>query len=161
MERLFSIGLVVGIFISGVACLMVSISQQVGIGLIAVATIWVFLFVCPKSPVKMIWWSVSCKLGITLADDSEMQIGVNEENFTIRIGLIAVPSIQIDKISLKIGHTRLWASNWTPMEVKAVESQYINFTKPLKFGKGRYDASLCAHTPDGFSKSKKFFIKFS
>ncbi len=138
MERQFSIGLVLGLIISGVACLMIAISQQLGIGLIISGSIWSFLFIHPKSPVRKRWWSVSSKLGITLADNSKVQLDVSEKNFTIRVGLVAVPSIQVDKISLKIGHTRLWSSNWTPMDIKALEAPYINFPMPHQLGRGYY-----------------------
>ena len=62
MDRRFSLGLVIGFFVSGVACLMITISMQLGIGLIVVAFILSFLFLNPKSPVIKHWWSASDKL---------------------------------------------------------------------------------------------------
>ncbi|MFC1931153.1 hypothetical protein ACFLXJ_02995 [Chloroflexota bacterium] len=137
---------------------MIGASQFVGFALFSLAVVWFFLFVNPKSPVRRIWWSTS-KLGITLADSSEFGININEEEFTIRVGLFAVPAIRVDKISLKIGQTRVWASNWKPMDIKAIEAPFIKFPKPHQLGKGQYYANLKAHTPEGFSKSEKFLIK--
>ena len=107
---------------------------------------------------RKIWWSTS-KLGITLADNSVIRVNANDENFTIRVGMVAVPSIYVEKISLRIARIRVCALNWEPMEVKAIEAPYIKFPKPYQLGKGCYNASLCAYTPEGFSKSKKFSIK--
>ena len=153
-------GLVVGLLVSGVACLMISISQQIGIGLIIIAVILAFLFVSPLSPVKRKWWSASSKLGITLADDIEViHEHINQDNFTIRVGLVAVPSIQIEKICLKLGQKKLWASNWETEEIKAIESKYVSFPNP-KLGEGNFNAKLFAYTPDGVSKSQKFSINF-
>ena len=157
MDSKFSLGLFVGLILGGIG-FMIGTSQLVGIILLSLAGIWGFLFVNPKSPVKKIWWSTN-KLGITLADNSEITADVNEENFTIRVGMVAVPSIYVSKISLKIETKRVWALNWEPMEVKATEAPYITFPKPHHLRKGCYKGCLCAHTPDGFSKSEKFSIK--
>ncbi len=124
MERQFSVGLAVGLVISGVACLMVTVSQQVGIGLILVAIVWWFLFIFPKSPVRRYWWSVSSKLGITLADGSEVQVGTTEGSIVFRVGLRAMPSIQVNKIGLRIGQRTL-GSNWEPTEIKADEAPHM------------------------------------
>jgi hypothetical protein len=138
---------------------MVDISQQVGIGLIIIACILALLFICPKSPVRKKWWSASGKLAITLADDSKVGVSVDEGNIIVRVGLIAIPSIQVDKITLRIGRMKPCVSDWKPMEVKAVESRYINFQKPSEISKGCYNARLCAYTPDGYSKSNKFSLE--
>ena len=137
---------------------MIGPSLWAGIVLLSLAIVWGFLFVNPKSPVRKIWLSTS-KLGITPADGSVFGININEENFTIRVGLVAVPAIRVDRISLKIGRIKVWASNWKPMDIKAVEAPYVTFPKPHQLGKGQYYAKLKAYTPEGFSKSNQFLIK--
>ena len=112
MERRFSVGLVLGLGISGVACLLIGVSQQVGIGLLIVGFIGGFLFINPKSPVRERWWSTSDKLRIQVVRNEDIKLGVGEGRFTVYIGFVAMPSIQVDKISLRIGIgcMRLWAS---------------------------------------------------
>lgn len=155
MERQFSIGLVVGLVLSGVACLMIEISQQVGIGLIVVGFIWGFLFINPKSPVRKRWWSASGKLRIQVVRNADIELEAGEGSFIVYIGFVAMPSIQVDKISLRIGRRRFWASNWEPREVAATEAWYVSFLKSPQLGKGHYNAKVYAHTPDGLSKSEK------
>ncbi len=138
---------------------MITISLQLGIGLIAIGFIFGFLFVYPKSPVRRQWWSISNKLSITLADNSVIRVNANDENFTIRVGMVAMSSFYVEKISLRIARIRVRALNWEPMGVKGMEAPYIKFPKPHQLGKGCYNASLYAHTPEGFSKSKKFSIR--
>ena len=157
MDRQFSLGLTIGFILGGIG-FMIGASQWVGIALLSLAGVGGVLFVNPKSPVRKIWWSTN-KLGITPADNSVIRVNANDENFTIRVGMVAVPSIYVSKISLKIARIRVWALNWEPMEVKATEAPYIKFTKPHQLGKGSYNASLYAYTPEGFSKSKKFSIR--
>lgn len=158
MERRFSVGLVLGLGISGVACLMIDVSQQVGIGLLIVGFIWWLLFINPKSPVRERWWSTSGKLGIQVVRNADIKLGVGEDEFTVYIGFVAMPSIQVDKISLKIGRMRLWASNWAPREVAATEAWYVSFLKPHELGTGRYDGKVYAHTSDGCSKSERVSV---
>ncbi len=103
---------------------MITVSQQLGIGLISTAIVLGYLFVCPKSPVKKKLWSVSSKLGITLADSSEVRMSVNEESLAFRVGLNAMSSIQVNKIGLRIGRRTLW-SDWTPMEIGGIYARRI------------------------------------
>ena len=137
---------------------MIGPSQWLGAVLLALAFVVGLLFVNPKSLVRRRWWSTS-KLGITLADSSVIMVNANNENFTIRVGMVAVPSINVEKISLKIERIRVWALNWEPTEIKAIEARYIKFPKLYQLGKGRYNARLYAHTSEGFSKSNRFSIK--
>ena len=137
---------------------MIGASQWVGIALLSLAGVCGFLFVNPKSPVRKIWWSTS-KLGLTVAQNTEVRVNANDEDSAIHVGMVAVPCIYVEKVRLKIGGTRIWALNWEPMEVKAIEAPYIKFPKPHQLGKGCYNARLYAHTPEGFSKSKKFSIR--
>lgn len=136
---------------------MIGASQWVGITLLSLAFIWGFLFVFPKSPVKQIWWSTN-KLVITLADECEVRININDESFTIRVGMVAVPSIYVEKISLRVAKKRMYALNWDADEIKAIEAPYITFPKPDILNIGYYKATLYAHTTEGFSKSKKFSL---
>jgi len=81
MDYRFSIGLLIGSILGGIG-FMIGVSQWVGIALLSLAVVWGFLFVNPKSPVRKIWWSTS-KIGITLADNSEVRFNANDENFTM------------------------------------------------------------------------------
>ena len=155
MERQVSVGLFWGFAISGVACLMISFSQQLGIGLLVVACILGLLFVNPKSPIRRRWWSVSGKLAIQVVRNEDIELRVGEGRFTVYIGFVAMPSMQVDKISLKIGRMRLWASDWEPREVAATEAWYVSFVKPPQLSTGTYDSNVFAHTRDGHSKSKR------
>ena len=96
MERQFSIGLVAGFLISGVACIMITVSLQLGIGLFALGCILGFLFVYPKSPVRRQWWSISNKLSITPGDNSVIRVNANDENFTIGVGTVAMSSFYVE-----------------------------------------------------------------
>jgi hypothetical protein len=153
MERLFSAGLAVGFFISGVAAILITISQQLGMALIVVAVIVGFLFVNPKSPVRRKWWSVSGELGVVVIS----KVGVSREYLTVHVGLRAVSVIQVDKIVLRIARKQL-LSDWKSARVEADETRYINFTRPNWLHIGDYRACVIAYTPDGFSKSEKFSL---
>ena len=156
MERQFGIGLFVGFFVSGVASLMIDIGQQLGIGLIIIAFIWAFLFVNPKSPVRKIWWSISGKLGITALKN----YWFNDSTITIPVGYNVIPSVQVDRIALRIRRQRLIA-NYACETLEASGILYLQFPRPDWLNNGKYEAYLIAYTPEGFSKSKKFSIDFS
>jgi len=154
MDRLFGIGLAVGFLISGVAAILITISQQLGIALIILGGIFLFLFANPKSPVRKYWWSISGKLGVVLIS----KLGVGDTYLTIHVGLRAMSVIRVDKIVLKIGGKRL-PSDWESARVEADENRYINFTRPDWLHVGEYTASIIAYAPGGFSKSEKFLVK--
>jgi len=156
MERQFSAGIAVGFFISGVAAILITISQQLGVALIAVGVILGFLFVNPKSPVKKKWWSISNRLGVVPISI----IRVDAECITIHIGLRAVSEIKVDRIHLKIGRRDV-PSDWESSVVQADEAPYINFSRPQWLCSGEYKGHLVAYTPDGFSKSSKLCIEVS
>jgi len=156
MDFKFSFGLFLGGILAGCS-FMIGASQWVGIAILILTAIWGFLFLNPKSPVKRRWWSVSNKLGITPVDVI-YNIDIGDSALTINVRLRTMSGIQVDEISLKIGRKRL-VSDYPPMFVKADEERHINFQIPNWIRKGTYQAYLIAHTPDGFSKSKKQLIK--
>ncbi|MBA7644839.1 hypothetical protein ES703_52586 [subsurface metagenome] len=152
MDFKFSLGLFIGLVLAGVS-LMIGVSQWVGIAILIFAGIWWLLFVNPKSPVRSRWWSISNRLGITPTGEPR----VYKEYLAIRVALIAMPDIQIDRISLRIGCKHL-LSDWQPKLIRGDEGLYINFPRPTWLRKGQYEACLIAYTPDGLSKSRKFSI---
>jgi len=159
MDRLFGIGIAVGFIISGVAAILITISQQLGITLLILGGIFLFLFAYPKSPIRKYWWSVSGKLGVVNIGTMGINtVGVGAEYLTIHVGLRAASVIRVDKIVLKIGRKSL-VSNWESTRVEADETRYINFTRPDWLHVGEYKANLIAYTPDGFSKSERFLIE--
>lgn len=137
---------------------MIEASQWVGIAILIFFAIFGFLFVNPKSPVKRRWWSASNKLGITFDCDPDIIIENYSDTLSFRVGFIAIPSIRVERIRLKIGHTKVWASNWIPTGIKATEARYLNFPRPTELSKGYYDVTLFAYTPEGVSKSDKISI---
>ena len=158
MERQLGVGLVLGLFISGLAGLVIADSQQLAVGLLIVGVILWFLFVNPWSPVRKRWWSVSSKLGVTLADNRDVEVGIGENSFTVRVGFNAVSSTRVEKISLKVGRVKVWSSDWIPIEIEGLEGPYVNFPRPRQISEGCYNARLCAYTPDGISNSERFSI---
>ena len=113
----------------------------------------------PKSPVKSKWWSASNRLGITLADDTDT-VSIYKDSL-IRVGLVAVPSIQVDKIILKIAGNKPFGSDWESKIIKGNEAPHIRFPELQELDKGNYDARLYAYTPNGFARSEKFTVEFS
>lgn len=154
MERLFVVGLALGFLISGVAAILITISQQLGIVLILLAGILLFLFANPRSPVRGKWWSASGKLGVVCIGT----VGVSDDYLTIHVGLRAASVSRVDKIVLRIGRKSL-LSDWKSTRVEADETRYINFIRPDWLYTGEYEASIIAYTPDGFSKTEKFPVK--
>ncbi|MFC1945122.1 hypothetical protein ACFLWF_00030 [Chloroflexota bacterium] len=153
MDRKFSIGFCVGTLVSGLASIMINVSQQVGMGLLIITGIWAFLFVFPKSPVRNRWWSVSDKLGIIPLD----AVDVEKDFITINIGFRVLDEIQINKISLKTGRKSL-PSVWEPKLIQADHQEMVHFSRPKWLGVGEYKAYLKVETPNGYSKSKQMNV---
>lgn len=133
---------------------MITFSLQLGIGLIAIAGILGFLFVYSKSPVRRRWWSISNKLGVKVLGN----VRVNNSSIEIEVGYVAVPSVQVDAIKLRIRRQPL-ECDWECQTIEATGRLYVKCPRPSWLRKGQYEACLIAYTPDGFSKSKKFSIR--
>lgn len=156
MERRFIIGLSTGLVVSG-ACLMIPSIWQVGLGLIIIGSILLILFICPMSPVRRKWWSISDKMGVVYKKVSQYDIKVHEESFIIFIDLRPTSDIQIDSIILRVGHKSI-QSDWKPKSINDMGVHILNFKRPDWVTSGCYKARVIVYTPIGFSKSKEITI---
>ena len=159
MNRLFSLGLIIGFFVSGVACLMITISQQLGIGLIIVAIILSFLFLNPKSPVKKHWWSVSDKIAVVNLQYTGGGARGNDKYISVYAELRPRSIIRVDRIDLETKRGKITSSDWTAKDITVDESMFVNFERPDWLGAGKHEAKLKAFTPEGTSKSGKFIVE--
>lgn len=102
MDRLFFIGLAIGFFVSGVAAILITVSQQLGIGLVLLSFVLAFLFAYPQSPVRKYWWSVSGKLGITTSEEPGYKARANSEYISVWVLVTSWTGIIVEKIVIKI-----------------------------------------------------------
>lgn len=138
---------------------MITISQQLGIGLIIVAIILGFLFLNPKSPVKKHWWSVSDKFTIANMQYGGRNARGNGKYISVYAELRPRSIVQVDRIDIEIKRKKITSFDWTAKNITVHESMFVNFETPNWLGVGEYGAKLIAFTPEGKSKSGKFIVE--
>ncbi len=134
-------------------------SLFVGIVMLILATIWGFLFLCPKSPVKRYWWSIPDKLMFRTPQEPIYKATVSSEIVSVWVDLASPSSIMVDRIVLKIGRKKgILSFEWNP-HVITTEHKFLDFKRPDWLDVGKHGARLIAYTPDGYSKSGKFVLE--
>lgn len=138
---------------------MITVSQQLGIGLILVSFVLLFLFAYPKSPVRKYWWSISSKLMFAIPQELGYEPTVSKENISVWVDLSTHSVMMVNKIELKITQKEgIPSFEWKSHKVGGREHKRLDFKRPDWLGVGKYEAKLIAYTPDGFSKSDKFIL---
>lgn len=140
---------------------MIGGPQYVGIGVLALAAIWGFLFVNPISPVKKCWWSALGKLTFMIDHDPGHGAKANNEYISVWVALVSWQGIMVDRLVLKIGRKRISSFDWKPHEVLEREYKFVDFERPDWLNMGVYEAQLIAYTHEGYSKSKMFMLEVS
>ena len=138
---------------------MITISQQLGIGLIVVAIILSFLFLNPKSPVKKHWWSSSDKFAIVNMQYAGRVARGNDKYISVYAELRPRSIVRVDRIDIEIKRKKITSFDWTAKDITVYESMLVNFERPNWLGAGEYEAELIAYTPEGKSKSGKFKVE--
>ena len=131
---------------------MIGTNEWVGIIFFVLATVFGFLFVYPKSPVRRRWWSISDKLSIT-----SLQADVDNKKLRVYIGIRTLSDIRIESIKLKI-MGKLLVSDWEPKSIVGDDTDYGYWGIPDKVPRGKHIVYMVAVTKDGFSKSPRFSI---
>ncbi|HUV51597.1 MAG TPA: hypothetical protein VMW64_00805 [Dehalococcoidia bacterium] len=134
-------------------------SLCVGIVMLMLATIWGFLFLCPKSPVKKYWWSIPDKLMFVIPKEPGYKATVHSEYVSVWVDLTSQSGIMVDRIAIKIGRKRIYSFEWKSHEVAAHEHKFLDFKRPDWLGTGKYEAKLIAYTTEGYSQSRKFILE--
>ena len=159
MDRLFIIGMAIGFFVSGVAAILITVSQQLGIGLVLLSLVLAFLFVYPKSPVRKKWWSVSGKLQIATSEEPGYKAHANSEYISVWVLVTSWSGIIVERIVIEIRGERIPSFDWKSHQLIGRENKFLDFKRPDWFGLGKYKLNLIAYTPDGYSKSREFILE--
>lgn len=160
VEVKFSVGLFIGLVISGVP-LIIGVSQSIGIVILVIGAIWGFLFVCPVSPARERWWSVSGKLGFLISEESGYRARASNEYISVWIELVSWSGIMVDRIVLKIGRKKVSCFDWRAHVVAGRAHGFVDFVRPDWLDRGVCEAELVAYTREGYCKSKKFMVEVS
>ena len=165
MDFNFRRGLLISLICGGAIAMIIGIlsvaeaSLYVGGTMLVVATIWGFLFLCPKSPVKKYWWAISDKLMFRVPQEPGYKAKVNNGVITVWVDLISSSSIIVDRIVLKIERKKgIPSFEWNSHMVEK-EHKFLDFRRPSWLDVGKYEARLIAYTPEGYSKSGKFILE--
>lgn len=158
MEHNIRTGLLISFIFSGGA-FMISPFQYVGIAILAIATVWAYLFVLPFSPVKRRWWYISDKLVIVNMQYAGQEAKANAKYITVFTELRPRSSIRVDKIAIEIKRKKIPSFHWQSHNVAVDEQILVNFERPDWLYTGEYEAKLIAFTPEGRSKSGKFTVE--